>query len=110
VLATLQDEMPVLAAARIIAITDKRLWRIVAYYVGQAVARLDLSNVTAIGLDETAAKRGQTYVTVFIDIDRADKPVVFVTPGHGKDTVARFRAFLAEHVARQAASSRWSAT
>jgi transposase len=90
-------EMPVLAAARIIAITDKRLWRIVAHYVGQAVARLDLSNVTAIGLDETAAKRGQTYVTVFIDLDRADKPVVFVTPGHGKDTVARFRAFLAEH-------------
>jgi len=90
-------EMPVLAAARIIEITDQRLWRIVAHYVGQAVARLDLTRVTAIGLDETAAKRGQTYVTVFIDLDRTDKPVVFVTPGRGKQTVARFRAFLAEH-------------
>ena len=90
-------EMPVLAAARIIEITDKRLWRIVEHYVGRAVERLDLSGVTAIGLDETAARRGHTYVTVFIDLDRADKPVVFVTPGRGKETVAKFRAFLAQH-------------
>jgi transposase len=90
-------EMPVLAAARIIEITDKRLWRIVEHYVGRAVERLDLGKLAAVGLDETAAKRGQTYVTVFIDLDRSEKPVVFVTPGHGKETVARFRAFLAEH-------------
>ena len=90
-------EMPVLAAARIIEITDQRLWRIVTHYVGKAVERLDLSKLAAVGLDETAAKRGQNYVTVFIDIDRVDKPVVFVTPGRGKETVARFKAFLTEH-------------
>ena len=90
-------EMPVLAAARIIGITDQRLWRIVEHYVTQAVERLDLTRLKAIGLDETAAKRGQTYVTVFIDLDRKHKPVVFVTPGRGKDTVARFKAFVAEH-------------
>ncbi len=90
-------EMPVLAAARIIGITDQRLWRIVEHYVTQAVERIDLTRLKAIGLDETAAKRGQSYVTVFIDLDRKDKPVVFVTPGRGKDTVARFKAFLAEH-------------
>ena len=94
---TLVREMPVLAAARIIGITDQRLWRIVEHYVGKAVERLDLTGVKAIGLDETAAKRGQTYVTVFIDLDRKHKPVVFVTPGRGKDTVARFKTFLAEH-------------
>src|SRR3954463_7526230 len=66
-------EMPVLAAARIIEITDQRLWRIVTHYVGKAVERLDLSKLAAVGLDETAAKRGQNYVTVFIDIDRGDK-------------------------------------
>jgi len=36
-------------------------------------------------------------VTVFIDLDRSEKPVVFVTPGRGKETVVKFRAFLAEH-------------
>jgi transposase len=73
---------------------------IVEHYVTQAVTRLDLSRLKAIGLDETAAKRGQTYVTVFIDLDAKDKPVVFVTPGRGKETVARFEAFLAEHGGR----------
>jgi len=90
-------EMPVLAAARIIGITDQRLWRIVEHYVGKAVQRLDLTRLKAISLDETAAKRGQTYVTVFIDLDAKNKPVIFVTPGRGKDTVAQFEAFLAEH-------------
>ena len=87
-------EMPVLAAARFIGITDKRLWRIVQHYVAQAVAALDLSKLRAVGLDETAAKRGHTYVTIFIDMDRRDKPVVFVTPGKGKASLREFRAFL----------------
>jgi transposase len=94
---TLIREMPVLAAARIMATTDQRLWRIVKHYVGKAVEGLDLSSVSAIGLDETAAKRGHTYVTVFIDLDRKDKPVVFVTPGKGKDTVTQFKNFLLKH-------------
>ncbi len=93
----LAREMPVLAAARIIGITDQRLWRIVEHYVGQAVARLDLTRLRAVGLDETASKRGHNYVTVFIDLDRKQKPVVFVTPGKGKQCVARFRDFLASH-------------
>src|SRR5271165_3105865 len=62
------------------------------HYVGKAIERLDLSKLAAVGLDETAAKRGQNYVTVFIDIDRSDKPVVFVTPGSGKETVAKFNS------------------
>jgi transposase len=93
----LAREMPVLAAARIIGITDHRLWRIVEHYVGQAVARLDLGGLKAVGLDETASKRGHNYVTVFIDLDRKQKPVVFVTPGKGKDSLARFAEFLAAH-------------
>jgi transposase len=94
---TLVREMPVNAAARIIEITDKRLWRIVEHYVAKAVAAFDLSTVQAIGLDETASKRGQSYVTVFIDMERRDKPVLFVTPGHGKATLKAFRSFLQDH-------------
>jgi transposase len=93
----LAREMPVLAAARIVGITDQRLWRIIEHYVGQAVARLDLGRLKAVGLDETASKRGHNYVTVFIDLDRRQKPVIFVTPGKGKACLARFRDFLASH-------------
>jgi transposase len=93
----LMREMPVAAAARIIGVTDKRLWRVLQFYIGQAIGRLDLSGVQAIALDETAAKRGHTYVTVFIDLDAVEKPVLFVTPGKGKDCMTAFRAFLSEH-------------
>ncbi len=87
-------EMPVAPAARFIGITDKRLWRVVEHYVGRAVAALDLRAVRAVGLDETAARRGHSYVTVFIDMDRADKPVLFAIAGKGKACVAAFRAFM----------------
>jgi len=65
---TLAREMPVNAAARIIGIGDKRLWRIV-----------------------------QHYVTVFIDMERKEEPVLFVIPGKGKETLKAFRAFLEQH-------------
>jgi transposase len=90
-------EMPVAPAARFMGITDKRLWRILQHYVARAVGGLDLGAVRAVGLDETASKRGHNYVTVFIDMDRADKPVIFATPGKGKACVAAFRAFLLGH-------------
>ncbi len=93
----LAREMPVAAAARFMGITDKRLWRILQHYVARAVGELDLSEVRAVGLDETASKRGHNYVTVFIDMDRANKPVIFATPGKGKACVAAFSAFLISH-------------
>lgn len=94
---TLAREMPVSAAARIIEINDHRLWRIIEHYVTKAVAGFDLSKVQAVGLDETASKRGHNYVTVFIDMQRREKPVLFVTPGHGKATLQAFRKFLITH-------------
>ncbi|CAO0824820.1 hypothetical protein DFAR_940014 [Desulfarculales bacterium] len=35
-------EMPVLAAARIIGVSDTRLWRVVQFYVAQALSKMDL--------------------------------------------------------------------
>lgn len=93
----LAREMPVLTAARIMEITDKRLWRIVLHYVNQAMAKLDLSGLKAFSLDETKSRRGHRYVTVFIDLDQKDKPVVFAVAGKGKDTLSAFKRFLVEH-------------
>ena len=93
----LAREMPVKACAEYVGIRDKRIWRIIKHYVSKALALMDLSALKAIGFDETAAKRGHNYVTVFIDMDKKDKPVVFATPGKGKETVKRFKSFLTEH-------------
>lgn len=94
---TLVREMPVLAVARIVGVSDKRLWRVVQFYVTQALSQIDLGGVKAVALDETASKQGHNYVTVFIDLDRKQKPVIFVTPGKGKDCLVQFRRFLSEH-------------
>jgi hypothetical protein len=49
-------EMPVLAAARFMAITDKRLWRIVDYCVARALEGLDRRiSDKHILIDEVAA-------------------------------------------------------
>ncbi len=93
-------EMPVLAAARIMGISDTRLWRIVLHYVNKAIAGLDLGGLKAFGMDETSARRGHRYVTVFIDLDRKERPVVFATPGKGKDTLEAFKKFLSGHGGR----------
>jgi len=94
---TLVREMPVSAAARIIGVTDKRLWRVVYHYVAKALAKFDLSSVKAIGLDETASKRGHNYVTIFIDMEKHKEPVIFATPGKGKGTIKQFTGFLKSH-------------
>ena len=94
---TLVREMPVLAAARIMEVTDKRLWRVVHHYVAKALEQFDLSGLTAFAVDETSAKRGQDYVSVFIDMQSREEPVRFVTPGNGKETIKAFKAFLEEH-------------
>jgi transposase len=80
--------MPIAVAAGFLKITDKRLWRVVFHYVGAAVARMDLSGVTRVCIDETAAKRGQDYITLVVDID--GRRVVFVADGRSADTVRQF--------------------
>ncbi|CAO0822261.1 hypothetical protein DFAR_2910035 [Desulfarculales bacterium] len=55
------------------------------------------AGVKAVALDETASKWGHNYVTIFIDLNRKQKPVIFVTPGKGKSCLVLFRRFLREH-------------
>ena len=92
----LAREMPVLAAARILEIDDKRLWRVIQYHINQAMNRLDLSDLRAFALDETKSRKGYRYITVFIDLDRRERPVVFATSGKGKKTLKAFKKHLAE--------------
>ena len=94
---SLVREMPVSAAARHIEITDQRLWRLVHHYVDKAVNAFDLSQLKAVGLAETASKRGHNYVTTFIDMERSSTPVVFATPGKGAQTLRDFKAFIYSH-------------
>ncbi|CAO0823838.1 hypothetical protein DFAR_3960011 [Desulfarculales bacterium] len=47
----LMREMPVLTAARIIGANDTRFWRMIQFYVAQALSKMDLCGVKAVALD-----------------------------------------------------------
>jgi transposase len=89
---TLVTHMPVAAAARLVGEHDTRLWRVVIHYVEAALARLDLADLKRVAIDETAAKRGHNYISLFVDIDA--RKVVYIAEGRGAETVAEF----ADHV------------
>lgn len=85
-------EMPVSAVSRIIGTDDKALWRIVFHHVEKAMSRLDLGRVDGIGIDETSSGKWHRYVTVSIDLDREERPVLFATVGKGRETA--FKKYL----------------
>ena len=65
-----------------------------------AMNRLDLGSLKAFSPDETKSRRGHRYVTVFIDLDRTDRPVVFAVAGKGRQTLEAFKKHLAAHGGR----------
>ena len=91
----LMTAMPVAAAARLVGEHDTRMWRVLHHWVEQARERADYADVKRVAIDETAAKRGHDYVSLFVDIDQ--RRVVFVTEGRGADTVREFADDLEAH-------------
>ncbi|MFT9497985.1 ISL3 family transposase, partial [Anaerosolibacter sp.] len=89
---SLMVDMPVAAVARKVGEHDTRLWRVFKHYVDQAVAKIDVSNIKSIAMDETSRTRGHKYVTIFVDTDT--KRVIFVTIGKGADVLKEFCLFL----------------
>jgi transposase len=87
--------MPVKAVARMVNEHDTKLWRVVHHYVDEARSRINASGVTKLAVDETAARRGHDYISLFVDIDRAR--VLFATEGKDAATVAAFADDFAAH-------------
>ena len=92
---SLVSAMPVNAVARLVGEHDTRLWRVIHHYVDRARAKADLSTVRRVAIDETAARRGHNYITLFVDIDQAR--VVFATDGRDAETIAFFADDLTMH-------------
>jgi len=61
------------------------VWRIVEHHVYTARAQQDFSDVRRVGMDESAARTGQDYISLFADLDAGR--VRFATEGHDADTV-----------------------
>ena len=97
ILLLVQGGMTPTQAARLIDEHDTRLWRVLQHYVDKARDEADFSGVTAIGVDETSRSKGHNYISVFMDLDRDDRRVLFATEGKDAETVKRFREDLEAH-------------
>jgi len=64
-------------------------------HVGVARGKLDFSGVARIGTDETSARRGQDYLSPFMDFEQIR--VMFATEGKDADTVKAFAEDLAAY-------------
>jgi transposase len=92
---TFAAAMPVAKVAELTREHDTRIWRVLEHHVGAARDQEDFSAVTKVGMDETSARKGQDYVSIFADMTRGR--VLFATEGRSSDTVAHFAADLVEH-------------
>ena len=88
-------EMPVKAAATLLGEHDTRIWRVLDHYVQIARAQADYSGVKRVGIDETSARRGQDYISLFFDLDQ--RRLLFGTGGKDHETVKAFTEDLKAH-------------
>jgi len=92
---TFATAMPMSKVAQSVREHDTLVWRIVERHVHAARATEDFSSVRRVGMDETSARKGQDYISVFADLDAGR--VLFATEGRDSGTVKQFAADLAAH-------------
>jgi transposase len=88
-------EMPVKIAAALLGEHDTRIWRVMDHYILAARSKVDCSEVKRIGADETSARRGQDYISLFFDMD--ERRLLFGTEGKDNETVKAFAEDLKAH-------------
>lgn len=95
VLAMALSGLTVKGVASLLGEHDTRVWRLVCSAVERARRSLDLSGVAAVGVDETACRRGHSYVSLFVDVDAGR--VCHVADGRSHEAVASFASDLSAH-------------
>ena len=86
-------EMSMSAVSRELDEPDSNLWRVFRYYVDKAVAQqLDLKEVKRINVDETAHKRGHSYISVFSDMNTGN--VIYVADGRKQEVFGELYGWL----------------
>lgn len=87
--------MPIARVAAMTREHDTRIWRVLEHHVAVQREKLSFADVRRVGMDETSARKGQDYVTTFMDLDA--RRVLFATEGRDSATVAAFADDLTGH-------------
>lgn len=89
-------EMSVDAVAGFTRIHPDSVWRILRRYVNKEVAKMDLSGIQLVGVDELSVGKGHEYMTIFGDLDGDEPKVVFIVEGKDAGTISAFKERLGE--------------
>jgi transposase len=92
----MSKEMSVSSIAELINIHENSVWIILAHYVEEARAKMDLSELDTIGVDEISVKKGHSYVTLFYDLNNSR--VIHIENGKKKSVFKNFREVLSRKV------------
>lgn len=92
---SLRGHLAVSQAASMLRVAAKRLWSRIDYYVHEARAKQDMSDVRIVGIDETSIKKGHEYITVVRDLEQ--KRLLFACAGRDHETLAAFAQDLKDH-------------
>lgn len=87
--------MTVHQVAKLINVYDNKLWGLMQTYVDICRADENLTEVNAVGVDETSVRKGHDYVSLFVDL--IQKRTIFVTAGKNSETVTEFAKDLSSH-------------
>lgn len=87
--------MTVRQVVQLLGVSDGRVWRTLDHYVDAARAQEDFSAVAAVGLDETAARRGHHDISLFHDLEAPR--LLFACEGRKATVVAEFAEDLEAH-------------
>jgi transposase len=86
-------EMSMIAVSHELGEPDNNLWRVFHHYVkNEIIDSFNFIDVKRVCVDETAKKRGHSYISIFTDYDTGK--VLFVTDGRGKEVFELFYGWL----------------
>jgi len=88
----LSQQMAIAPLAELLHVHPDSVWRILGHYVDQAVQDTKLSELTQVGIDEVAQRKGHEYITVFGDLKQSK--VVFVADTRESETIKTFADYL----------------
>ena len=93
---TLCQAMPVARVQQLLNIRgNDRIWNVLDYYIPKAREQEEFSKVSNVGVDETAARRGHDYITLFHDLDL--HKLLFVAEGRKATVFEEFADDLEAH-------------
>lgn len=83
----IESEMPISKVAKVLKVTDNRLWRVFDYWVGKSHSQDSINTLTKVGFDETSSKKGHNYVTTMVDLE--DRRVLFALEGKNAECIEK---------------------